>query len=68
MFAHCWRAVLTELGLTAGLPHWPFCGQRKLAVFQVGWPFWLFWPFFKGRFAEKFFCWPFLKICLYLKV
>ena len=50
---------------------WP--NFRNLAVFQVGWPqdclvgLWLFWPFFEGRLAENFFCWPFLKICLYFK-
>jgi len=30
-----------------------------LAVQFLGWPFGLFWPFFKGRLAENFFCWPF---------
>ena len=27
-----------------------------LAVRLLGWPFGFFWPFFKGRLTEKFFC------------
>jgi len=39
-----------------------------LAVRILGWAFGFFWPFFEGRLAEIFFCWPFLKICLYFKL
>jgi len=38
-----------------------------LAVRFSGWPFGFFWPFFKGRVVANFFCWAFLKTCLYFK-
>ena len=38
-----------------------------LPVRFLGWAFGFLWPFFEGRLAENFFCWPFLIICLYFK-
>jgi len=45
---------------------WPYF--KLVARTCLGWPFDLFWPFFKGHLVEKFFCWPILKICRYFKI